>query len=69
MVVLAFITDPAALSRILQHLGLPTAPPPVAPARIPLEVDLPLDEMLPDDGYLDEVPAARRRARLPPAPL
>lgn len=32
MVVLAFISDPRVVGRILRHLGLPTSPPPVAPA-------------------------------------
>jgi len=33
MVVLAFITDPPTLRKILDHLGLPSSPPPVLPAR------------------------------------
>jgi hypothetical protein len=33
MVVLAFITDPHVVKRILDHLHLPSVPPPVAPAR------------------------------------
>ena len=33
MTVLAFISDPPAVERILRHLRLPTSPPPVAPAR------------------------------------
>jgi hypothetical protein len=39
---LAFITDPAAISKILAHLGLPTEPPSVAPARPPPAQALPL---------------------------
>lgn len=75
MVVLAFITDPKVLERILGHLGLPTTPPTIAPARLPVEIDLPLDEMdegLLDDGCLDEAPTTTLRTRLPrspPAPL
>ena len=71
MVVLAFITDPAALSRILEHLGLPTAPPPIAPARLPVEVDLPFDEVdetPPEDAWLDEVQATTHRTCRSPAP-
>lgn len=30
-----FVDDPAVIQRICSHLGLPTAPPPVAPARAP----------------------------------
>jgi hypothetical protein len=37
MVVIAFITDPTVVSKILNHLHLPTADPPRAPARVPLE--------------------------------
>ena len=33
MVVLAFISDPPVVSKILRHLKLPTAPPPVAASR------------------------------------
>lgn len=33
MVVLAFLTDPGVVSRILRHLGLPTVAPALAPAR------------------------------------
>jgi hypothetical protein len=34
MTVLAFITDPDVIRRILSHLHLPTSPPPLAKARI-----------------------------------
>ena len=62
MVVLAFLTDPKVVRRILTHLGLPSPSPPVAPARLPddqldLEfqddtADLRLDdgETVPPDG-------------------
>ena len=33
MLVLAFISDPPVVGRILRHLRLPTDPPPLAPAR------------------------------------
>ncbi|MBD3396755.1 MAG: hypothetical protein GF418_14120 [Chitinivibrionales bacterium] len=33
MTVLAFLTDPAVVERILRHLGLAIAPPALAPAR------------------------------------
>jgi hypothetical protein len=33
--VLAFLTDPAVVVKILTHLGLPSRPPPVTPARSP----------------------------------
>ena len=45
MVTIAFITDPSVLTRILDHLNLPSAPPRLAPARSPLdEQDLFADE-------------------------
>ena len=33
MIVLAFLTDPAVVEKILRHLGLPDAAPALAPAR------------------------------------
>ena len=38
---LAFITDPQAITRILAHLGLPTELPAIAPARAPPRSALP----------------------------
>jgi hypothetical protein len=35
MRIIAFITDPASIDRILSHIGEPTTPPPIAPARAP----------------------------------
>jgi hypothetical protein len=40
MKIVAFITDPASLSRILTHLGVPTKPPTLHPARAPPQQDL-----------------------------
>ena len=67
MVVVAFITDPPVLRRILNHLGLPTTTPPLAPARLSLQQELDFaDQLPPDDAYLDpphddhERPAASR---------
>jgi len=31
MLVIAFITDQAVIKKILEHLGLPAAPPPLPP--------------------------------------
>jgi hypothetical protein len=39
MKIIAFITEPASLSRILSHLGVPTKPPPLQPARAPPQQD------------------------------
>jgi len=41
MIVLALLTDPDAVAKILRHLGLPTAPPPLAPASSSLGQPLP----------------------------
>jgi hypothetical protein len=41
MRIIAFITDPSTLHDILLHLGEPTAPPRVAPARGPPLGDMP----------------------------
>ena len=35
MRLIAFVTDSASITRILEHLGEPTRPPPVSPARAP----------------------------------
>lgn len=39
--VLTFLTDPPVLRAILEHLGLPADPPPLAPARAPPDPELP----------------------------
>ena len=33
MKILSFLTDPAVITRILDHAGLPSKPPPLAPVR------------------------------------
>ena len=38
---LAFLTEPRAIRRILEHLGLPAEPPPLAQARPPPDPVLP----------------------------
>ena len=44
MVLLAFLTEPASVKPILDHLGLPTEPPRVAPARGPPEQSFDFDQ-------------------------
>jgi len=69
MVVMAMITDPRILEKILTHLGLPAHPPPVAPARLDLQTELELDDHPPDEAYLDEPPDTQERlasSRAPP---
>ena len=66
MVTIAFITDPSVLTRILDHLNLPSTPPPLAPARSRLdEQNLFADEEIvepvyrEDPGQDDGMPTAR----------
>ena len=70
MVVLAFLTDPAVVSKILAHLGLPTSPPPLAPARITAQEERfpdPADDDASQDPEDRRAPAASRpRGRPPP---
>jgi hypothetical protein len=39
MTVIAYLTDPNVLCKILTHLGLPTEPPPLSPARFQGQLD------------------------------
>jgi hypothetical protein len=55
MRVLAFITAAEPVEAILSHLGLPTTPPPLCPARGPPHPDFAFDA---DPGFdLDQTPA------------
>jgi hypothetical protein len=45
MVVLAFITDPAVIRKILDHLRLPSIDAPRAPARPSFSLDMPADRV------------------------
>ena len=57
MLVIAFITDPAIVRKILDHLGLPTHPRPLSPAQLPQQHELDfVDDLPPDDDYLDIQP-------------
>ena len=44
MELIAFVTEPASVKSILEHLGLPTEPPQVAPARGPPHADDEFDQ-------------------------
>jgi hypothetical protein len=44
MRIIAFITDPASINRILSHIGEETTPPPIAPARAPPRPGSALDQ-------------------------
>ena len=39
MTVIAYLTDPNVLAKLLRHLGLPTEPPPLSPARYRGQLD------------------------------
>ena len=54
--IIAYITEPTTVSRILGHLGLPTEPPLRAPARAPPQIDLELGD--PSEQYFADPPCA-----------
>ena len=56
MLVIAFITSASVLKKILEHLGLPTAPPPLLPPRLWWE-EIPVDDQAPGLDENDQVPA------------
>jgi hypothetical protein len=62
LVVLAFITDPRIVRKILTHLKLPAAPLPLAPARAPAVLEL-FDDELPLNGEPIDSPSFSRTAR------
>ena len=68
MVVLAFLTDPAVVRRILDHLGLPTSAPRPTSARLSLQEELCLvDQPLLEQAFVDVATMAQYRAiRGPP---
>jgi len=41
--IISFINDPVVIDRILSHLGMPSRPPPLSPARGPPEPELPFE--------------------------
>jgi hypothetical protein len=49
--ILASLTQPEPVHAILEHLGLPTTPPPLAPARGPPELAFDFDQ------HLNQTPA------------
>jgi hypothetical protein len=70
MVVIALITRPSVVTRILDHLRIPSTPPPVAPARLlpePAQVDLIECHQGPEDHSADlDQSATSMFARAPP---
>jgi hypothetical protein len=66
MVVLAFLTDPDVLGRILQHLGLPSVAPALAPARSSAApLGLAMSMPMPDGGPSREGAESREPGHLP----
>ena len=67
MVVLAFLTDPDVIHKILKHLELPTASPPLLPDRCAVEeFDQCIDLFASDDGqYADHVSPGHNRCQRP----
>ena len=65
LTVIAYLTDPPVLAKILAHLSLPTASAPLAPPRDPSQqLDLAFDDQLVDSDF---VPPALHRSRAPPS--
>jgi len=52
---IAFLTDPQPISQILAHIGEPTSPPLIHPARGPPQTELVMGPIGPDGGQPDEV--------------
>jgi hypothetical protein len=46
MSVIAYLTDAVVVAKILAHLGLPSSPPPISPARISAQMEMFDDERL-----------------------
>jgi hypothetical protein len=57
MTVIAFLTDPTVVRRVLEHLKIPATPPPIWPARSDPDFGWPLHEEAADELGTDE-PAA-----------
>ena len=63
LTVVAYITEVAVVAKILAHLGLPTTPPPLSPARRRGQMEL-LDDWPPESAPAESLP--RRGGRAPP---
>jgi hypothetical protein len=64
MTVIAYLTDPVVVEKILAHLGLPTAPPRLLPARLSPQI-----EMFEEDSndHVGSAPPSLRGGRGPPS--
>ena len=51
MTIIAFITAPPTIEKILAHIGEPTAPPPILPARGPPQAEFEFDQTAGTKGW------------------
>ena len=58
MRLIAFIMEPVVVEKILSHIGEPTEPPTVLPARAPPQMDLDFDQV----GDMQEWPDMNQTA-------
>jgi hypothetical protein len=65
MVVLAFISDPSVIRKIIDHLRLPSSDPPRAPARV-LEFTSSAPGTIQTLAFPAHRHSTRRRTRIPP---
>jgi len=66
MVLLALITAPAKVARILDHLRIPSTPPPLSPARLPAhQTDLLAGSCSPSDEGRAVSSQPRRNPKIP----
>jgi hypothetical protein len=65
---IAFLTEPESISQILAHIGEPTSPPLIHPARGPPQTELAMGPMGPDVGRADEVAQETFPDDLDPSP-
>jgi hypothetical protein len=67
MVVIAFISDPAVIDKILKHLHLPTADPPRAPARLRIDEQMQIfDEEFIENDCHEPCKSSAHPSRGPP---
>ena len=51
MRIIAFVLDPPVIERILDHIGEPTAPPMILPARSPPQAEMDFDQVAGSDEW------------------
>ena len=69
LVVLALISDPPIVARILTHLGVPSTPPAIAPVRRPGGDDTKEDRFIADMPWADlETPVGEVEDDVPDTP-